>query len=212
MPTLRCSGILFDLDGTLIDSIHAVNRAWLTFAKRHNLDPEEVLHSIHGRRAVDSISMFVDQGLVEAESIWLREQEVRDTYGVVALAGALDLIASLPAGSWGLVTSGTSDVARARLQAAGIPEPQVTVFGEDVTYGKPFPEPYLRGAELMELPPSRLIGFEDTSAGLQSVTSAGLLSVGVGISHPHMIYDYTKVRAEQLDGELAISFPDSEAI
>ena len=208
MLSLVCQGVLFDLDGTLVDSLHAVNRAWLTFARRHELDPHEVLDRIHGRRAIDSIRLFVDEAKVEAEGLWLRQQEVLDTEGIVPLPGALELIKKLPVNKWGIVTSGTSDVARARMQAAGIPEPSVAVFGEDVENGKPSPDPYLLGAERLGLAAEGLVGFEDTEAGLTSIQSAGMTSIAVGLPHPRMIYDYLSIELVTSGSDLHLSIPE----
>ena len=148
---LRCRGLLFDLDGTLIDSLHAVDRAWTTWALRHGLAPSHVLPLIHGRRSIESIRAILPEVDAEAEDLVLRQIESSDTHGVRALPGAPEFLAALPAGRWGLVTSGTSDVARARLLAAGIPVPTACVFGEDVSYGKPHPEPYLLGAKHLDV-------------------------------------------------------------
>jgi sugar-phosphatase len=200
--------VLFDLDGTLVDSIQAVNRAWTTMALRHNIDPEEVLSQIHGRRALDSIRLFLDDSVAEAESLWLREQEVQDTRGVVALPGALRFLDSLPIYRWGIVTSGTSDVARARMRAAGISEPRVTVFGEEVSRGKPAPDPYLLGAQRLGFEANQLAGFEDTHAGLQSIRSAGMTPIAVGIIHVPMVFDYQEVKAEWDGTELILNLPE----
>jgi sugar-phosphatase len=207
MPELFCAGVLFDLDGTLVDSIQAVNRAWTTLAKRHNLDPFEVLERIHGRRALDSLKLFLEDSVAEAESLWLREQEVLDTHGVCALPGAVELIASLPPDRWAIVTSGTSDVARARLKAAGIPEPRVTVFGEEVDRGKPAPDPYLLGAERLGLAAQHIVAFEDTHAGLESIRSAGMTAIAVGLNHNPMVYDYRGVVFKALDTGFKLELP-----
>ena len=168
---LRCRGLLFDLDGTLIDSLHAVDRAWTTWALRHGLDPADVLPLIHGRRSIESIRAILPEVDAEAEDLVLRQIESSDTSGIHALPGASKFLNSLPLDRWGVVTSGTSDVAKARLQATGIPVPSACVFGEDVVFGKPHPEPYLRGARLLGIEPDDIVAFEDTSAGRKGPSS-----------------------------------------
>lgn len=197
---LRCRGLLFDLDGTLLDSLHAVDRAWTTWALRHSLDPVYVLTQIHGRRSIESIQALLPEADAEAENLVLREIEATDTRGVVALPGAVELLNSLPEGRWGIVTSGTSDVALSRMSAAGVPRPSVCVFGEDVAFGKPHPEPYLRGAELLGLSPKDVVGFEDTAAGLQSILGAFMQAVAVGFPFAPSIFDYRQIDFN-LDGD-----------
>ncbi|HLK15875.1 MAG TPA: HAD-IA family hydrolase [Fimbriimonadaceae bacterium] len=197
---LRCRGLLFDLDGTLIDSLHAVDRAWSTWALRHRLDPADVLPLIHGRRSIESIRAILPEIDAEAEDLVLRQIESTDIHGVKALPGAPELLRSLPPDRWGVVTSGTSDVALARLGATGIPVPRACVFGEDVRYGKPHPEPYLRGASLLGLDPADLVAFEDTSAGLQSIVSAGIRAVAVSFPYDPVIYDYRHLSV-RIDGD-----------
>lgn len=197
---LRCKGLLFDLDGTLIDSLHAVDRAWTTWSLRHGLDPAEILLKIHGRRAIESIRDILPDADAEAETLLLREIESTDTAGVVALPGALQFLESLPSDRWGIVTSGTSDVALARMAAAGIPRPAISVFGEEVVYGKPHPEPYLTGAMRLGHPPDAIVGFEDTAAGLQAVVGAGMRAVAVSFPYEPVIYDYRGITVH-LDGD-----------
>jgi sugar-phosphatase len=202
---LRCRGLLFDLDGTLIDSLHAVDRAWSTWALRHGLAPADVLPLIHGRRSIESIRAILPEADAEAEDLVLRQIESSDTHGVHALPGAADFLRGLPPDRWGVVTSGTSDVARARLQATGIPVPSACVFGEDVMYGKPHPEPYLLGALHLGLDPDDIIAFEDTSAGLQSIAAAGMRAVAVSFPYDPVIYDYRRVTVRTEGADLILN-------
>lgn len=177
---VRAQGLLFDLDGTLIDSLPAVDRAWSAFALRHGLDPAEVLSKIHGRRSIDSIRDLLPEVDALAEDAWIRERESTDTEGVRAIPGALELLRRLPKSRWCVVTSGTSDVAKARMAAVGLPLPDYAVYGEDVARGKPLPDPFLLGAQRLGFAASDCVGFEDTDAGLYSVRSAGSRAVALG--------------------------------
>ena len=178
--TLRTQGLLIDLDGTLIDSLSAVDRAWGCFSEKHGLERDFVRSRVHGRRSIDSIRELLPDHDAEVEDAWMREIESRDTGGVVALPGARALLEALPLDRWALVTSGTSDVARARLLATGLPLPRFAVFGEDVARGKPHPEPFERGAALLGFRPQDCVGFEDTDAGLASIEAAFVRAVAVG--------------------------------
>ena len=178
---IHCDAILFDLDGTLINSLPAVDRAWSDWAHRNGLDPVGILSRIHGRRSIDSVRLLTPHLDAESEDAWLRNREATDTAGVSALPGALEFVATLPTHSWTVVTSGTVDVATPRLIASGLPVPQHAVYGNDVIQGKPAPDPFLLAASRMGVDPSRCIVFEDTLAGLRSGTAAGCRTVGVRI-------------------------------
>jgi sugar-phosphatase len=173
------AGLLFDLDGTLVNSSSAVKRAWTWFAERHSLDPATMLPLIHGRRSIDSIRRLVPHLDAEAEDALIRAREAEDTEGVAAIPGALPTLRHLPPERWGIVTSGTQDVARARLRAAGLPLPKVLVTGEDVVAGKPAPDGFLEGAKRLGFAPEICLAFEDTASGIESAKAAGMRCVAV---------------------------------
>ncbi|CAN5414211.1 sugar phosphatase [soil metagenome] len=178
--TLTCRGMLFDLDGTLIDSLPAVDRCWSRWCDHAGLNPAEVVPHIHGRRSIDSIRRLAPHLNADEEDLVIRAMEAGDTEGVLALPGSLDFITSLPSGSWTVVTSGTSDVAQARLRAVGIAVPPKAVYGEDVTEGKPHPMPFQKGAEALGLFGEDCVAFEDTLAGVRSAKGAGCRVVAIG--------------------------------
>ncbi|MFA0087635.1 HAD-IA family hydrolase [Vibrio sp. 10N.261.51.F12] len=187
MTELNFAGCLFDLDGTLVSSIESVNRAWGQVASKYQLDVEYVLSVIHGRTADGCVrDLLRNQSLstIEKEIEWLKDQESNDTNGVVAIEGALEFLATLDQNQipWGIVTSCNIDVAQARMKAGGIPIPNVFVTFEDVTCGKPAPEPYLLGAKKLGVKPDKCIVFEDAIAGVASAKSAGASVFGI-LSH-----------------------------
>jgi sugar-phosphatase len=179
MITFRCRALLFDLDGTLIDSLPAVDRAWGAWATKHGFDIEWVLGQIHGRRSIDSIRDLRPDLDAEVEDAWLRGMESTDTEGVTALPGAAEFVAGLGDARFAYVTSGTSDVATARLRAVGYPVPEASVYGEDIQNGKPAPDPYLEGARRLGIDPTNCLVFEDTPAGVASAKAAGMRCVGI---------------------------------
>ncbi|MBE3014679.1 HAD-IA family hydrolase [Microbispora sp. NEAU-D428] len=175
------AALLFDMDGTLVDSTAVVERTWRSFATRHGLDLARILAVSHGRRTEETVAEFAPAGVdVEAEAARLSAQEVADTEGIIAVPGAATLLASLPEGSWALVTSAGRALAEARMGAAGLPVPSVVISAEDVTAGKPSPEGYLAAAGRLAAAPEHTVVFEDAEAGLLAARASGARTVVVG--------------------------------
>lgn len=175
--SLYFKAALFDLDGTLIDSLAAVERSWTLMAQRNGLDPDHVLKVIHGRPARESLVALLpnkDEAYIDSEMSWLENLEATDTEGTEALAGSVAFLNKLNelGVPWAIVTSGTYPVASARIKAAGLPWPEHLVTAEKISKGKPDPEPYLLGAELLGNSSAECIVFEDAPAGVNSGKAA----------------------------------------
>ncbi len=171
--TFDCEGVLFDLDGTLVDSLAAVDYSWTRFCQLHDLDPEVVIPDIHGKKATDSIRRWLPNLDADEQNVILRAYEVEDSALVRTFPGASDFFFSIPGSKRLIVTSGTRDVATARAHASGLPIDARTVTGDQVTRGKPFPDPFLLGAARLGLQPSQCLAFEDTAAGVKAARAAG---------------------------------------
>lgn len=172
--------ILFDLDGVLVDSLPVIERILRAWAAEHDLDADKAVALSHGRRDIDLIRLIAPHLDAEAEAARVVEREEHDTTGVRAMPGAADLLATLPAGSWAVVTSGTRAVATARIAAAGLPMPRLLLAAEDVAEGKPSPAGYLRAAALLGQDPERCLVVEDAEAGALAARAAGMECLGVG--------------------------------
>jgi sugar-phosphatase len=173
MNQIQCSALLFDLDGVLIDSTPAVARVWHGWALEHGFNPEEVVARAHGRPSLATVREYLPHADHEAANREVERREIEDLAGVVPLPGALDLLASLPPDRWTIVTSCTRPLAEVRIQAAGLPLPRQWVTSNDITQGKPHPEPYLKGASVLQFPAAECIVIEDAPAGIRSGKSAG---------------------------------------
>lgn len=173
MAQIECRGLLFDLDGVLIDSTHAVARVWTRWALERGFDPKEVVERAHGRPSFATVREYLPNADHEKENEKVERSEMEDLEGVVAWPGAKELLAQLPEGRWTIVTSCTRPLAEVRLKATGLPIPARMVTASDIAHGKPHPEPYLKGAAALGVPTADCVVFEDAPAGIQSGKAAG---------------------------------------
>jgi len=175
--------VLFDLDGVLVDSTVSVERAWHLWAQRHALDVTAVLALAHGRRSVETIRLVAPHLSAEREAQVLDLSQAMDTSADRAVKGAAELLASLPAEHWAVVTSGPLVLATARLHAVGLPLPRVLVTADDVSMGKPHPEGYLKAAQLLRVAPEECIVFEDAPTGIAAGLAAGMMVIAVATTY-----------------------------
>ncbi|CAI0708073.1 sugar phosphatase [Serratia ficaria] len=206
---MECKGFLFDLDGTLVDSLPAVERAWINWAKRRGVSPQDVLDFIHGKQAITSLRHFMpgeSEEAIQREFLLLEQVEAQDTDGVRALPGAAALLAQLNALGipWAIVTSGSVPVASARRQAAGLPQPEVFITAEQVRHGKPQPDAYLLGAERLGLAPRDCVVVEDAPAGILSGLAAGCQVIAVNAPADAPKLDRVDLRLSSLE-QIAVS-------
>lgn len=192
---LTADALLFDLDGTLVDSTPAVVRAWTRWAVEHGVT-EAQFRSVHahGRTAAELVADLLPAERVAGAVRRIEELELADVDGVVPLPGAARLLAELPADRWTIVTSGVRSLATKRIRAAGLPVPERFVTADDVRRGKPDPEPYLTGAALLGVPPERCVVVEDAPAGLTAARAAGAGTLAVVSTH----------RADELKADLVL--------
>ncbi len=166
--------VLLDLDGTLIDSIAAVERSWVRWCGEYGIDPVRLL-GFHGMPAKGVIATLLPEAERTAAFERIRDLEVADVDGIVVLPGAAALLAALAGGAvpTAIVTSGTTDLAEARLAATGLTHPPVVVTASDVERGKPWPDPWLEGARRLGVDPADCLVVEDAVAGLRAARAAG---------------------------------------
>jgi sugar-phosphatase len=174
MQTFLCSAILFDLDGVLVDSTRSVARQWRLWAQENGVDPEQVLKIAHGRRTVEVVRLLAPHLPAEEEVQKLEQREAADTEGVTVMPGAADLVRSIPDGRWGVATSGTRYLATSRLRLGNLPIPRVLVSADEVVKGKPDPEPFLKGAELLGMNAEECLVIEDAPAGIRAAHAGGM--------------------------------------
>ncbi|MHB1022834.1 MAG: HAD family hydrolase [Acidobacteriaceae bacterium] len=183
MVTVETRGLLFDMDGVLISSIGSVERSWLRWAQHYGLDVSQGLQVPHGRRAMDIIRMLCPDIDADAGLRLIEDMEVEDMDDLKVLPGVAKLLRALPPEQWAVVTSATLRLAESRLTYAGLPLPKKFITAESVVNGKPHPEPYQRGAELLGLKPEECIVVEDAPAGVGAGKQAGCRVLAILTSH-----------------------------
>ncbi|MER6027981.1 HAD-IA family hydrolase [Streptomyces sp. NPDC001851] len=210
---LTARALLLDMDGTLVNSDAVVERVWRRWAGRHGLDGDEVMKVVHGRQGHASMAVLLPGRPVEenlADNARLLAEETADTDGVVEIPGARAFLASLRGLPHALVTSADVPLSTARMNAAGLPLPEVRVTAESVGASKPDPEGFLKGAAELGVAPADCVVFEDSGAGIAAGRAAGMTVVGVGpragAHAPDVtVPDLTRVRVEAAaDGALRL--------
>jgi len=177
MPRIICRGLLIDMDGVLVDSTAAIARVWARWAARYNMDPIYVTAFAHGRTSRASIKDLlpnVGSEVHDEEDRWMLRGELEDVADVVALPGARELLATVPTAQRVVVTSAARNLAEVRLRAAGVWDlVHHLVTSSDIQNGKPHPEPYLKGAAALQLPPADCVVIEDAASGTRAGKAAG---------------------------------------
>jgi sugar-phosphatase len=174
-----CDAVLFDMDGTIVDSRHIVERTWIRWATEHAIPVQTALAQAHGRRTLETMQLLAPHLATEAEAARLDAEEAEEDGGETAIAGAYELLSALPPARWAVVTSAGRALALRRIAGVGLPVPRVLVGADDVAVGKPSPEGYLRAAERLGVEPNRCVVFEDTPAGAEAGRAAGAKVIGL---------------------------------
>jgi mannitol-1-/sugar-/sorbitol-6-phosphatase len=183
LVTAEVAGILFDMDGVLVSSIGSVNRCWRKWAEHYGLPNAETVQIEHGTRAVDMIARLKPDLDVAEGLKFIEDLEIDDVADLKVLPGARALLGSLPPERWAIVTSATHRLLLGRLRAAELPVPERIISGDMVVRGKPDPEPYRRGAELIHSPAADCLVVEDAPSGVGAGVAAGCRVLGVLGTH-----------------------------
>lgn len=179
MPEIHCEAILFDMDGTILDSSIPVQRQWRLWAESAGIPFEKVLAVMHGRRAIETMQLVAPHLPQPETAERFLEAEANDIEGIVEMPGARALLEALPKTRWAVVTSATYDMARTRMRAAGLPEVEILISADRVTKGKPHPEGFLAAANALGIAPEGCLVVEDSIAGIEAGLAAGMRVLGV---------------------------------
>lgn len=211
-----CKAILFDLDGTLIDSSEVIERVWRKWAIDRGLSVEEVLRASYGLRTLDAVTLLAPNSSVEEEAARIEANEIQDLAGLRATPGARKLLSSMDGIPWGIVTSGSYLLATARLKKVGLPVPPVLVSADEVERGKPDPQGYALAAQMLAVPPGECLAFEDSPSGARAALAAKMKVVLVGENDSYdlsdrvlvSIRDFYGVKIRQIAGGFVVQLPE----
>ncbi|MEZ2333447.1 HAD-IA family hydrolase [Mesorhizobium sp. RCC_202] len=207
----KFAAFLFDMDGTVLNSIAAAERVWAKWAERHGLDVASFLPTIHGKRAIETIGGLGLPGVdAVAEATALLKAEAEDLEGVVPIPGAVAFLNALPPQRWAIVTSAPRELALLRMHAAGIPVPAMMVTGEEVTHGKPAPDCFLMAAKRLGVAARDCLVFEDAPAGIAAGEASGASVMVIAATHVHpLVTPHPAIRSYD---EVAIAVDDAGSI
>ncbi|MCX4702218.1 HAD family hydrolase [Streptomyces sp. NBC_01352] len=211
---IHAQALLFDNDGTLVSSLASVDRCWTQWALEYGITVDDFARvELHGRPAAEIAADLLPAHLVPEAVARIEKLEVDDVPndGVQLLPGTKDFLDALPADRWAVVTSATRRLAEARLDAVGI-LPKTLIAADDITRGKPDPEPYLLAARELGVDPAHCVVFEDAPAGLQAGRAAGMTTVALTTTHQAhelvadlVVRDLSALSALVSDGGVEIS-------
>lgn len=196
---LTAKAILFDIDGTLVDSTASVEADWTTWSEHYHIPPQAILANSHGRRSEDIIADHIAPELRSEALRHLLSLALKSVSKTRALPGAKDILDALSPTEWAVVTSGERDIMAARLSSAGLPIPEVFVAAEDVEKGKPDPEGFLKAAALLGVSSKDCVVIEDSPSGVDSGKRAHTTVIAVATSHPTDALKHADIRVRDLE-------------
>jgi mannitol-1-/sugar-/sorbitol-6-phosphatase len=175
--------VIFDLDGTLIDSTPAVLRSWATWTREHGLTPEDQAGH-HGMPSASVVRALLPADRHEAAIARINELEIADVSDIAVLPGAIEALETLRDAKNAIATSCDTRLAKARIAAAKLAPPSVLVTADDIAHGKPAPDPFLEAARRLGVDPADCLVVEDAPMGLQSARAAGCATLAVITTTP----------------------------
>ncbi|MDG6897391.1 hypothetical protein A6A19_05190 [Actinobacillus delphinicola] len=210
---MEVDAVLFDMDGTLIDSSAACARIWGRWADHYGLDKESVIHQSHGRRPEDTARSVLGNEADIAKAVELFTVEEAKETDVKTIPGARELLHSLPEDKWAIVTSSTENIARERLRYCHLPLPNALITAEKVKNGKPDPEGYLMAAKSLNADIKNCVVIEDAPGGLEAGHNAGAKVIALATTYSAdkfpkeiVVKDLTAIHSSINNGKIILSF------
>jgi mannitol-1-/sugar-/sorbitol-6-phosphatase len=181
MTTIECDAIIFDMDGTLIDTNECIENVWRKWGRKYNIKIKEILH---GRTAIESLKVLAPHLATEETALELENMVLEEVDNIKLIPGAMEFIAKLPENSWTIATSASEELAAANLKQVGLPIPKTMITADKVFKGKPHPEPFLKAAEFLNTICEKCIVFEDSMSGIKAGLDSGATVIALTTTLP----------------------------
>jgi beta-phosphoglucomutase len=189
------TALIFDMDGVIVDSNPMHRQSWEAFNRRYGLETTEAMHeSMYGKRNDEIVRNFFGDR-ISADEVDARgrakEQLYREMIAgriesmlVPGLRDFLERHRDLPLA---VATNAEPENVAFVLDEAGLrPYFRVIVDGHQVNRPKPFPDVYLRAAELLGVEPAKCIVFEDSHSGVAAAVAAGMPVIGIRTTYVNL--------------------------
>lgn len=186
--------LIFDMDGTMVDSMPHHATSWLAFAKQHNVDLslDEMMRRTTGRNGLECVRVLLDQPDLDEAHAWAmvheKEQLYREIFGPIfaEVAGFTQFFTQARQRGLKIGVGTAGDIHNLKFALSHLkmqPAPDAVARGDEGFTGKPTPAIFLAAAQRLGIAPEDCIVFEDAPFGIEAARRAGMRAVAICTGH-----------------------------